>query len=131
MGPQAIIEIQISAEGSPRDADAVVGMQINLLVFDRFPNALDENIVAPGTLAVHADRDLAGDQNAREGFARELAALVGIENPRRPMFRQGLFQRFDTEGGFHRDRDAMAEHPPAEPVDDGGQVNETARHRDR
>src|SRR5271170_1878836 len=60
----------------------------------------------------------------------ELAALVGIENPRRPMFRQSLFQRFDTEGRFHRDRDAMAEHPPAEPVDDGGQVNETARHRD-
>src|ERR1700678_4103541 len=81
MGPQAIVEIQISAEGSLRDADAVVGMQINLLVFDRFPNALDENIVAPGALAVHADRDLAGDQNAREGFARELAALVGIENP--------------------------------------------------
>ena len=29
-----------------------------------------------------------------------------------------------------RDRDAMAKHPPAELVDDGGQVNETARHRD-
>src|ERR1700675_4258108 len=98
MGPQAIIEIQISAEGSPRDADAVVGMQINLLVFDRFPNALDENIVAPGALAVHADRDLAGDQNARKGFPRELAALISIENPPGPLFLQSLFQRFDTEG---------------------------------
>ena len=69
-------------------------MQTNLLVFDRFPNALDKNIVAPGALAVHADRDFAGDQNAREGFARELAASVGIEDARRPVFRQGFFQRF-------------------------------------
>ena len=46
MWPQAIVEIQIAADGSPRDADAVVGVKIHLLVFDRFPDALDEDIVA-------------------------------------------------------------------------------------
>jgi hypothetical protein len=73
------------------------------------------------------------------------------------MFRQSLFQCFDWLAGkgvtqlagiesIHvaayieelsrarsvptRDRDTMAKHPPAELVDDGGQVNETARHRD-
>src|SRR5664280_2479357 len=102
----------------------------NLFVLDRFPDALDEDIIAPRTLAIHADGDVVGDQNAREGFAGELAALVGVENVWRPLFRQGLLQRFNTEGRLHRDRHAMAEHAPAEPVDDGGEIDEAARHRD-
>src|SRR5262249_56832990 len=38
-------------------ADAVIGMQIDLLVLDDSPQALDKNIVSPRALAVHADRD--------------------------------------------------------------------------
>ena len=88
MWPQAIVEIQIAADGSSRDAYAVVGVKVDLLVFDRFPDALDEDIVAPSALAIHADGDIAGRQSAREGLTRELAALVGVENLRRPVFRQ-------------------------------------------
>jgi len=39
-------------------ADRLIGSEIDLLVFDRFPEPLDEDVVAPGTLAVHADLDL-------------------------------------------------------------------------
>ena len=65
----AVVKIQIPANRDARHADAIVGVQVNLFVFDRFPDALDEDIVAPGALAIHADRDLVGDQHAGERFA--------------------------------------------------------------
>jgi hypothetical protein len=34
------------------------------------------------------------------------------------MLGQSLLQRFDAEGGFHRDRNAMGQDAPAEQVDD-------------
>jgi hypothetical protein len=75
MRAQSIVEIQISTERGARDANAAVGVQVDLFVFDRFPDALDEDIVAPRALAVHADRDFVGDQNVGEGLAGELAVL--------------------------------------------------------
>ena len=65
MRPLAVVKVQISANRRARLADAVIGAQINLLVFDRFPEPLDEDVVAPRALAVHADRDLVVDQHAR------------------------------------------------------------------
>ena len=47
-----------------------------------------------------------------------------------PCLAEGLLERLDAEAGLHRDRHPMREHPPAEPVDDGGQIDEAARHRD-
>jgi len=34
-------------------SDAGVGSEVDLLVFDRPPEPLDEDVVAPGALAVH------------------------------------------------------------------------------
>ena len=63
MRAQSIVKIQISAERGARHADAVVSVQVDLFVFDRFPDALDEDILAPCALAIHADRDFVGEQN--------------------------------------------------------------------
>jgi hypothetical protein len=46
--------------------------------------ALDEDVVSPRTFAVHADRDAVLDQQAGERGARELRALVGVEDLRLP-----------------------------------------------
>ena len=74
-----IVEVQISADRGARLADAVVGVQIDVFVFDRFPDALDEDVVAPRALAIHADRDGVCDQHAGEAGAGELTSLIGIE----------------------------------------------------
>src|SRR5215212_10578467 len=57
MGALAVVEVQIPADRSARLADAIVGPQIDLFVFDRAPEPLDEHVVAPCPLAVHADRN--------------------------------------------------------------------------
>jgi hypothetical protein len=65
-----------------RITGAVIGMQIHLLVLDRTPEPHDEDVVAPGPSAIHADGYLVVGQQPRERGAGELAPLVGIEDLR-------------------------------------------------
>jgi hypothetical protein len=46
------------------------------------------------------------------------------------MVGESFFQGLDTEVGFHGDRHSMAENPAAEPIDYGGEIDETMCHRD-
>lgn len=87
-------------------------MQVYLFVFDGPPEALDEDIVAPCPLAVHADLDLAGGQHLDEVGRSELAALVGVENLGRAVTRQRLLHRFNAKVGLQRDRHAPGGNPP-------------------
>jgi len=59
-----IVKSQIATDRVARLADAIVGSQVNLLVFDASPQALDEHVVSPGASAVHADRDAMLQQHA-------------------------------------------------------------------
>ena len=79
MRPLAVVKGQIPTNRSSGLGDTVVGLQIDLLVFDAAPEPLDKHIVAPGTLAIHADRDLVLEEHAGEVVAGELAALIRVE----------------------------------------------------
>ena len=76
----AIIKVQIAANRSAGFADAVVGPQIHLLVFDAAPKPLDEHVVPPSPLAVHADGDPVLDQHTSERGTGELAALIRVDD---------------------------------------------------
>src|SRR6266542_2886660 len=101
MGPPLVVEVDVAAERSSRLADAVVGLQIHLLVFDAAPEALEEHVVAPRAPAVHADRNLVLDQDVGEGVTRELAALVRVEDFRSAMTSQRLLFRLNAECRLH------------------------------
>jgi hypothetical protein len=73
----AVVEFQIPTDPGARLADAVVGAQIDFFVFDRAPVPLDEDVVTPGRLAVHADRDGVVEKQTDERGTGELAALIG------------------------------------------------------
>ena len=60
-----VVEVQISGEARAGLRDAVIGMQVDLLVFDRPPETFDEDVVAPSSLQV----ELGGQ------FAHRLIAL--------------------------------------------------------
>src|SRR3974390_2220771 len=55
MWAPAGVEGGVTGGRSARFAHAVVGSQIGLLVFDAAPQPLDEAVVPPSALAVHAD----------------------------------------------------------------------------
>lgn len=78
MRSPAVVEGEIPADRGARVGHAGIGAQLDLLVFDRFPDALDEDVVAPGALAVHADLDARADQQGGELAAGELRALDAL-----------------------------------------------------
>src|SRR5215213_2919813 len=104
MRSAAVVEAEIPADRGAGLGDRIVSSQVDLFVLDRSPEALDEDVVAPSTLAVHADRDPVPGQHAGEYLAGELAALIGVEDLRPTMASQSLFQGLDAERRLHRDR---------------------------
>src|SRR5256886_7391228 len=104
MWTAAIIEVEVTADRVPRLANAFVGPQIYLLVFDAAPQPLDEHVVPPCSFAIHADRDAVAGERAGEGRAGELRALVGIEDFGLAVTSEGVLQCLDAEGRLHRDR---------------------------
>ena len=80
MRASRIVEAQIAADRSACIADALIGPQVYLLVLDGAPQPLDEHIVPPSAFAIHADGDALLSEDAGEGRAGELRALIGIVN---------------------------------------------------
>ena len=52
-----VVEVFPSADAGPRFAAVGVGFQIDLLIFDRAPQPLDEDVVHEAAASVHRDRD--------------------------------------------------------------------------
>lgn len=77
--PVAVVELEVTGEAVTGQRDRLVGLEIHLLVLHRFPQPLDEHVVAPGAFAVHADADVLLFQESGEVAARELAALIRPE----------------------------------------------------
>ena len=53
--PNAVVEAEISFQSGSRVSNGVVGLQIDFLVFHAAPQPLDEYVVEPVALAIHAD----------------------------------------------------------------------------
>ena len=82
MRTPSVVEGEIAADRVPRLGHAGIGAEVDFLVLDRPPEALNEDVVALGALAIHADGDLGSLQHLDEVNRGELAALVGVENVR-------------------------------------------------
>ena len=74
MWAAAVIEVDVAAYLRSRLLDRLIGMQIDMLIFDRLPEPFHEDVVAPTSLAIHADGDTFFLEPPGEGLAGELAA---------------------------------------------------------
>ena len=94
MRAAAIVEIEIPPDRGACLRHAVVGMQINLLIFDALPQLLHKYVITPASLAIHADLDIVILQQSGE-----LAALISIKDFRFTMFGYGFLHGFNAEVG--------------------------------
>ena len=94
-----IVEHQPIADVLLGLSDTVVGLEVNLLVFQAAPVALNKNIIHPTALAVHADFDAVILQRAREIFTGKLTALITVEYIRYAVVCQRFFRR--PRSGVH------------------------------
>ena len=101
MWASAIVKCQISADAGV--GHGLIGVEIDLLVFDRPPEPFDEDIVPSGSLAIHGDDDSGPLQHRREVHRGKLRALIRIEDIGFTMtgkcrtLRETLCKSFSTE----------------------------------
>ena len=73
MGSAGIVKAKVIGDRGASLRHGVVSPEIDLLIFDGSPEPFDEDVIAPGALAVHADGDAGFEKNVCEGRAGELA----------------------------------------------------------
>ena len=130
MTPSPVVELKRAGQPCAERGGGVVRMEIHILVFDAAPEPLDEHVVDPAALAVHADGHRVGLEHRRKRRGRELGALVRIEDLRRPVAGERGLKGLDTAVAVEGVR-----HPPGQdaarvPIQDGHQLHEPVRHRD-
>ena len=91
MGTLLVKEAEVGLKPCLQISNAVVGVQVNMLVLHRAPESLDKDVVHPSSFAIHADCNVVRLQDACELFAGELAPLIGVEDLRPAVFCNGLF----------------------------------------
>ena len=107
---------------------AVLGRpQVDVLMLESAPEALDEDVVDRATLAIHADPDaFAGLTYFEELLVLirgELAALVGVDDLRLAMGGYRISHHRADPLGLHGIAHAPAHDVPAVEVDDRAQVH--------
>jgi len=121
-----VVELEVAGELLLRLGHAVVCVQIDMLVLHAPPQSLDEHVVHPSALAVHADLHVVILEHLGELDAGELASLVGVEDLRWAV----LGERFDAEIRGHADRHSVRQNLARRPIQDRHQEDESALHRD-
>ena len=127
--PAAVVEREIARDRGSRLAHRLIGPQVHLLVLQRLPEPLDEHVVAPAALAVHADGNAVALEQRDEFHASELAALVGVHDLGHPVALDRLLDRLDAEVRRQGVREPERENLAARPVHHRHQVHEPTAHR--
>ena len=96
MTPSPVVELQVAGQPGPERGGGFVCMEIHILVFDAAPETLDEHVVDPASLAVHADGHRMGFEHRRQRLGRALSALVRIEDRRRSVVGERVLEGLDT-----------------------------------
>ena len=112
-----------------RSPSRLVGVQIDLLVFDTFPESFHKHVVAPAPFAVHADLNAVVSEQPRELVTGELAPLVGVEDLRAAILRDRLSHRIKAEVRGQRIGEPPGQHPATRPVQNGKKIHEAPAHR--
>ncbi len=124
-----VIECQVALHALVRTPNGVVGVQIDLLVSEAFPESFYQHGIPPTPFSIHADLDAVVRQESRELLAGELAALIGVEDGRGTMLSDRLLDRLQAEVGGQPGGHPPRQHPATGPVEHGEQIHEAPRHR--
>src|SRR4029453_5719342 len=110
-----VIKMEVAVDARMGLRYRYVILQVHLLIFQRAPQSLDEDVVHAAATPVHADSNLALCQFPGEFLARELCPLVAVEDVR-PAPPQRPLQRFPAEGRPQRQRQRPTQDEPTVPV---------------
>src|SRR5450756_1302566 len=124
-----VVEVEVGGKLPASLRNALISLQIYLLVFHTSPQPFDKDVVHPASPSIHADGDTMGGKKARKSLRGELGALVGIEDLRGLAALERFFKRLDAEGGVQHVGQPEGQHSSARPVHDCCEVAEASCHR--
>ena len=105
-------------------------LEVDFLVFHAAPKPLDEHVVHPAALAVHADFHSQFSQAPGPFRRGELTSLIGVENLRNtPGGTHRTLQSLQAQIGSHGVGKRPAQHLARVPVHHRAQIGVAARHR--
>jgi hypothetical protein len=107
-----------------------VGVEIDFFVLERLPESLDEDVVALGDFAVHADPDVVTLEHVDEVGGGELASLIGVEDLRRAVERDRLLDRLDAEIGRERVREPPRQNAARASIHEHEEIQKAETHWD-
>ena len=83
--PLVIVELEVVVESGGQVRYRSVLLDVDILVLDRAPEPLNEDVIEDPTAAIHADTNACHRQLAGEITRSELNALVSVEDFRLAM----------------------------------------------
>src|SRR3989338_1424464 len=122
MNSTQVVKIEVFSQSGLSLRDGLVAFEINVLVFDRTPQALNEDIVQRPTAAIHADRNSLLDENPCKLHAGKLATLVGIKNFRSPVAHR-LFETLHAKIRRERIADSPGQNISTVPINNRRQIH--------
>lgn len=130
MGAFLVKEAEASLKPLPQSSNAVVGVQVDMLVLHRVPEPCDKDVVHPSPLAIHADLDTVDLQDAGELLTGGFTPLVGVEDLKPAVFCNGLFERLSTKICGHCIRQPPRQNLTKGPVYYRHQIGKALAHWD-
>ena len=117
MRSRVIVEAEVAPDSLARLGQRIIGVQVDLLILERPPQPLHEDVVEVAPLAVHADLNLPVAQGSGEVPRRELRSLVGVKDGRPAEAREGVPQGLEAEARVQRVGQPPRQHPAGVPVE--------------
>ena len=123
MRPLSIVEVKPLVQPLAQLDRVAKGQQVKILILERPPKPLNENVVLNSATAIRADGYFVLFQQVGEGSAGELSPLVSVEDIRCSIPAEGLSEGFNAKVGIQG-----IGHPPgynlaAVPVHDSHKIH--------
>ncbi len=80
MRPDLIVEGHVARHPLLGVGDGLIGMEIDLFIFEAPPQPFDEHIIPPPLRPIHTDLNVVSLQESAGFLPRQLAALVRVED---------------------------------------------------
>lgn len=128
MGSFVAIETKVTLQPFVTIGTGLVPLEVDVFVFHTSPETLNEHVVKRASAAIHADRDAARFQLLREERARELRALIRVEDVGRAL-RECVVECVETEVDIHTIGESPRQNVAAVPIEDRDQVEEASSKR--
>ena len=116
MRPFGVVEVEVVRQAGPEVETSSVAHQIDALILNATPEALNHDVVKRTASTIHADLNASCQHGVGERMGSELSALIGVKDVWSALL-EGLTQSFQAKLTIQGIGDLPSQHVSAVPID--------------